>query len=204
MINISLDLDMINKIDLDHLLPYIQWCEQNKHFFTADPGKEHYKFLAYMASCLGDDSKMVDIGTYFGFSALALAANEKQKVISYDIFDWIPDDVPKSIKNKDNIEINIMDCMEDIGNILESDFICLDVSPHDGFQEIQIYNLLKKYKYKGILYVNNLNINAEMKQFIDSVSHTKIDVTNYAHFTGSSLIIFDPSKYSIIAKGSSS
>jgi predicted O-methyltransferase YrrM len=197
MKNISINIDSINKIDIDSTVSYIEWCEQNKHFFTAEPGKEHYKFLAYMSSQLNDDATLVDIGTYFGFSAAALSQNEKQKVITYDIFDWIPDETAKSIKNKENIDLRIMDCTEDIGSILESDFICLDVSPHDGFQEMQIYNLLKKYKYKGILYVNNLNINAEMKQFIDTVTHTKIDVTKYAHFTGSSLIVFDTSKYNV-------
>lgn len=199
MTTITISQDLIKNVDIQPLVPYIDWCEQNKHYFVEEPGKEHYRFLAYMSTCLGTCPKMIDIGTNFGFSAAAMSFNEKAKVIAYDIFDWIPDEgVPNTIKNKSNIETRIMDCMEDVENLLDADFICLDVSPHDGLQEAQIYNMLKRYKYKGILYVNNLLINTDMKEFHSNISHTTIDVTKYAHFTGSSLVVFDPYKYNVV------
>lgn len=195
MTTISISDDLIKKIDIQQLVPYIEWSEQNKHYFVEDPGKEHYRFLAYMSTCLGESPKMIDIGTSFGFSAAAMSFNEKAKVIAYDIFDWIPDEGVKTIKEKSNIETRIMDCMEDVENLLDADFICLDVSPHDGLQETQIYNMLKRYKYKGLLYMNNLLINPEMKEFYNNISHTKVDITKYGHFTGSSVVIFDTTKY---------
>lgn len=196
MIEININKEDINQVDLKPLEKYIDWCEQNKHFFNLEGGKEHYKLLGYISSIINDIT-IIDIGTYFGFSALAMSMNEKNKVITYDIFDWIPDHHECSIKNKENIEVRLTDCIDDIMDLISADLICLDVSPHDGTQEQEIYNLLKKYKYKGLLYFNNANINNEMKEFTNSITHAKYDVTSYGHYTGSILVVFDPSKYNI-------
>lgn len=197
MSNIQLSKDIVNKIDLQPLEKYINWCEQNKHFFNLEAGKEHYKLLAHLSNSL-NDATIIDIGTYFGFSALAMSMNEKNRVLSYDIFDWIPDhDHESTVKHKENIDIRLTDCCDDIMDLISADLICLDISPHDGIQEEQIYSLLKKYKYKGLLYFNNVNLSNEMKEFKNSITHKVYDVTAYGHYTGSCLVVFDESKYNI-------
>ena len=187
---------LLNQQDMRSLDKYIEWCEMNKHLFHLEGGKEHYKLLACIASQLSN-AKIVDIGTYYGFSAAALSINDSNTVLSYDIFDWIPDDVT-SIKQKPNVEMRLTDCTNDVMDLLDAELICLDVSPHDGEQEMQIYSLLAKYKYKGILYINNVNVNQDMKAFVQQIKHKNVDVTKYGHFTGSSLIVFDTSKYNIL------
>jgi len=52
--------------------------------FTRGPGIEAYALYAYL-STLFDGGTILDIGTLFGSSALALSYNPNNKVITYDV-----------------------------------------------------------------------------------------------------------------------
>lgn len=194
---IKLSCETINNIDLTPLVQYIEWNDQNKQYFNLDSGQEHYKILAFFAQTLNTNKPLIDIGTYFGFSATALAAKPSNRVISYDIYDWIPDDY-MTVKNKDNIELRCADCLDEIDILIDSDFICLDVSPHDGIQEEAIYQVLKKYKFKGLLFLDDIHLNKEMHDWWESIDLKKYDLSKYGHFSGSGIVVFDPERFNII------
>lgn len=195
MMNIHINLDVINAVDITPLHKYVESCQANQHFFLLPAGQEHYKILAYFAKIM--DGPLIDIGTYFGFSAAALSIDESKKVITYDIYDWISD-TDYTIKNRENIELRCMDCLDDIPTLLDASFICLDVSPHDGLQEEEIFKALQKYKYKGLLFLDDIHQSKEMDDWWNTITLPKYDLSKYGHFSGSGIVVFDPSKYNII------
>ena len=193
--NIHINLDVINAVDIAPLYKYVESCQSNEKYFLLPAGEEHYRILAYFAKIM--DGPLIDIGTYFGFSAAALSIVPDKKVITYDIYDWISD-TDYTIKNRENIELRCMDCLDDISSLLEASFICLDVSPHDGVQEEEIFKALQKYKYKGLLFLDDIHKSKEMDDFWDSITLPKYDLSKYGHFSGSGIVVFDPSKFNII------
>jgi hypothetical protein len=111
---IVLNRDVLNAIDLSNLMQYTTW-HGNSQYFQAGAGTEHYRLISYLASVLKNENEnenenervpMIDIGTYTGLSALALATDTEQSVITYDIIDNIPDDDAKeSIKTRANSNV---------------------------------------------------------------------------------------------------
>jgi predicted O-methyltransferase YrrM len=192
---ITLEKKNIESIDLTALNHYVL-KNNNAQYFLKSSGEEHYKLLAYLSRHIKSE-KVVDIGTYYGMSAIALSFDETKTVVTYDIHDWIPDEDEISIKNKINIKYKIMDCLDDMETLLQVDFICLDIDPHDGVQEIEIVRQLEKYKYKGMLFLDDIHLNEGMRSFWESISHKKYDLTKFGHWSGSGLVIFDESKYDI-------
>jgi hypothetical protein len=192
--NIHINLDVINAIDLSSVYKYVESCQANEQFFLLPAGKEHYKLLAYFAKIM--EGPLIDIGTYYGFSAAVLSIDPEKKVITYDIYDWI-NDTEYTIKNRENIELRCMDCLYDIPTLLDANFICLDVSPHNALQEDEIFKALQKYKYKGLLFLDDIHLNNDMHDWWNSITLPKYDLTKYGHFTGSGIVVFDPSKYNI-------
>lgn len=189
---IKLNKKEINEIDLSELNKYIEWNTKNFEYFNLEAGKEHYKIIAYLTGCMNNDKPVCDIGTYFGFSALALAFYSNS-VITYDICDWIPDDLPDeklSIKQNKAIKIKIMNCCNDMEEIVKSNFIVLDIDPHDGLEEIVIIKALQNAGFQGLLLLDDINLNDDMKKFWNSITLPKIDVTDFGHWSGTGIVLF--------------
>lgn len=195
--SITLDVELINNTDLSDVKPFIEWNVKNAQYFDLDAGKEHYKLIAYIAQQLSSGF-FVDIGTYFGFSAAALSVSKDAKVVTYDVCDWIPDDDSVvSIKKKDNITMKLMNCVNDMDEILKTDFIVLDIDPHDGVEETNILNALRSYGYKGVVLLDDINLNDDMKKFWTDIPEQKYDVSKYGHWSGTGLVVFDSSRFHI-------
>jgi predicted O-methyltransferase YrrM len=194
---IKLNKSIIDNIDLSEYVKYVDWNDQNLQYFELEAGKEHYKLLSFFAKELKTTKPLFDIGTYFGFSATALGVDASKKVISYDIYDWIPDD-KFTVKKLKNVELRCMDCLDDLESLLDTDFICLDISPHDGLQEQVILDALKKYKYKGLLFLDDIHLCKDMDDFWNNIDLPKYDISKYGHFSGTGIVVFDNTKFSII------
>lgn len=199
MHTITLDFETLNAVDLSDQLKYVEWSESSK-YLTLDAGKEPYRLEAFLAKELQNSTPHIDIGTYTGLSALALSCDPNQKVVTYDVRDWIPDDKELTVKTKPNIEMRLLDCCREIEELCKAKLILLDIDPHDGIEERNIVQQLKKHGFKGILLLDDINLNANMKAFWDSITEQKIDVTEYGHWSGTGLVIFDPTNYQVIVK----
>ena len=190
---ITLDTEEINKIDLSIYNEYITF-HPNKQYFNLKAGSEHYKLLAYLSSIIKCE-QVVDIGTFLGFSALALSYNENIKVVTYDIFDSIPENVT-STHNKANIKFMIAECIPDLDKLVDTDLILLDIG-HDGESEVEIIKHLEKHNYSGILILDDICLNPEMKKVWSEIKQTKVDITKYGHWSGTGLVIFDDQKFQV-------
>jgi len=160
-------------------------------FLNMPPGKEHYKLLGYL-STLSDNAEIFDIGTCLGYSALALAHNPTNKVLSFDITRI------GSLPSADNIKYYLENVLTPEGKekwgkrILASPLIFFDIAPHEGFLEYEFYTWLKENNYQGLLVCDDIHYFKEMTEnFWNKVdAKHKLDATNVGHWSGTGLIYF--------------
>lgn len=177
MLNLE-ELKNVKDVDLSYTYEYV--TSQHYQWLTAD--KEHYKLLAYLSSKM-DNTVIYDIGTYRGLSAVAMAANKTNKVISYDIVDLVEITSPK------NVEFKVGNCYEDEG-LAKAPLILLDVDPHDGVFEPQFIKWLKENNFKGLLVLDDIHLNEGMEKFWNDIDLEKYDVTEFGHYSGTGIVVF--------------
>lgn len=174
----------LDSIDLSHNDYMINKMTTFATLFRLKSGREHYRILSFISS-LFEDKTLIDIGTNNGCSAIALSDNQNNRVITYDTVHF---DETKYIDKK-NISFKIKNALTDIETIKDSSFILLDAN-QDGNTEKKLYDELVKVNYRGILFVDDINLNQQMKEFWSSVDKEKYDLTNKGHDTGSGIILF--------------
>jgi len=162
--------------------------------------KEHYHFLAAVSTMIKNGS-IIDTGTHRGGSAIALSFNQSNKVDTYDI-EAYKLGIQGNVKNiPPNISyhcpFSIITLMEtDPDKILNSDVFFVDIN-HEGPDEIKLFDFLLENNYKGILILDDIHINNEMKQvwsYIQAKDVVTLDVTNIAHLLdgdGTGVVFFD-------------
>ena len=184
-----LDPTTLKDIEFLDLYPYIAWHE-NSRYFDLEAGKEHYRLLAWLSLQLEKNEIIYDIGTYLGFSAVALSYNRTCKVKTYDIANNIPDHHINP-KDRSNITFFLENILHSDLSIKESQLIMLDTF-HDGVFEKEFFDALVRIGYKGLLVCDDIHLNTEMKLFWESISLPKIDVTSVGHWSGTGIVMFDP------------
>lgn len=171
--------ELINNADLS-----VNFDKIDKNFigyYTAQPSKEHYKLLAYVSKLL-NNVHILDVGTFLGYSAIALSQNPTNKVISYDI--------NKQHKQSDthNTFYRIGDAREyeDFGSVK---LILLDTY-HDGSYEKLFIDHLRSIQWSGILLMDDLHEYKQLKAIYDVLPEEKYDITHLGHWSGTGLVVF--------------
>lgn len=204
---IPLNREEIENVDLSKQLPFMSWNPTYTNFMNKKPGEEHYKLLSFIADTLAkhiETPVICDIGTLHGSSALALARPDKCIVTTYDILNLVPtipnNQPTKTVDHVPNIKRKIMSGQLDIVNIAKSHLILLDIDPHEGTEETKFVSMLEQHGFKGILIVDDINLNEGMKAFWDGVpeKYKKRDVTHLGHWTGTGIILFDTSLFDVL------
>lgn len=176
-----IDNNLLDSFSIEKLIDKVH--PDNKKYFALPSGREHYRFLAYI-STLFDGEVLVDVGTHTGTSALALSYNLSNKIVSYDLVDK-----RKNFDSNEQIEFKIKDCCEDLEILLKSPFILLDVD-HEGTFERKFMKLLFDNNYKGVVMLDDIYLNEQMKSFWDDITLLKYDVTNIGHYSGTGIVYF--------------
>lgn len=161
---------------------------------VADPGdlayfldtdfREHYRLLAYF-STLYSGQTLFDIGTYKGYSALALSYNAENRVVSYDVEAQLKLHERETLTT---IEFRVGDVLGD-ARLLGSPLIVLDIN-HDGASEKRIYDYLDRSDYRGLLVLDDIHLNPAMKRFWDGIGRPKQEITHLGHVTGTGMVFF--------------
>jgi hypothetical protein len=180
----------LNQLEITDLFPYVMHFE-NKKYFDLPAGTEHYRLLAYV-SLQFNRHTFLDVGTHVGMSALALAYNRTCKVITYDLVDKFQTPL-LSARNRSNIEFKVENILDKDSMSIPSDCSCilLDTN-HEGQFEALFYAALQKAGYRGLLLLDDIYLNAEMKLFWNSIAHKKVDLTHLGHWSGTGAVVFDP------------
>ena len=120
---------------------------------------------------------------------LHLSYNDKNKVISYDL---VEQGATEGIK-KDNVEFKIQDFRED--DTLDYDnisIIMIDVDPHDGTAEEEMFEYLEEKGWKGLVLLDDIGFQwPEIEDFWNRITFSKINVTEVGHMSGTGLVNFD-------------
>ena len=175
------NIDELRAIDINSLVPY--FTDNEDTYEKRRPLAEAYRLYAWLTTKLKKDAKIADLGTCEGFSALALTYSG-HKVTSYDL------DITKRVVKHPSIKFLQKNMFDDIENILKSDLILVDVDPHDGVQEKELYDILVEKKYKGITVWDDIIHFSGMQRFWASVEREKLDFTDVGHWSGTGLIKF--------------
>ena len=189
--NVSID-PAVQRVDLTPMRPYTVW-HANAPYFMQPPGQEHYRLLAHIANQFESGATFADLGTLLGFSALALALNPANRVLTYDIVDRIPEGGIPTAKQVANIERRLQNCLSAraLPEIADCPFIVMDVDPHDGMQEFAFIQVLMSSGYKGLVLADDIRLNDKMRAFWQWVPLRKFDVSHYGHHSGTGVIVFD-------------
>jgi hypothetical protein len=152
-----------------------------------DTGPQPYKIYAYL-STMFNNTTILDIGTEWGNSALSLAYNPNNNVISYDIEYKEADKI-----NKDNINFKIMDFMQDETIPWDNvSIIVIDVDPHDGIQEPVMLQFLKDKGWKGLLLLDDIgDMFQDMKHWFATIEDQKWELDHHiGHYSGTGVVNF--------------
>lgn len=189
MKHIKIEKDKVEAMDLNHLTPL---QTPNRENLMDRAGHAPYKFYAYL-STLVNDSKIVEVGSRFGCSGLALSYNPTNKVISFDILEQ-----GASTIQRENLRFVIGDFTKAEGDWSKVDIIMIDVDPHDGIKEREFMNFLYSIKWEGILILDDILPNwprivpgadpVEMNNWWNSITEEKYDVSDVAHFSGTGIV----------------
>lgn len=186
---LSVTNEYLDSIDFNKYSDLIQVNNEYYWYMKSRSGKEHYRLLSYISSLFHNET-LLDIGTNRGFSAIALADNKSNKVISYDIEQY--DTIPK-IKSSNlysNIEFKLGNFLE-MEDLNKTNFIMLDTA-HDGFFEEEVINHLKKIKWSGILLMDDINHTfIKLKEVWQDIDLEKYDLTKLGHYSGTGMVIFN-------------
>jgi hypothetical protein len=180
----ELNFNVLYNLDLNPLGEKVNE-QEFRNYFIDSPGNEHYKLLAYISQQY-ENSNLLDIGTYKGCSALALSYNKSNTVTSFDIGNFVNlSDIPS------NIEFLIDDVTDEkyIDMVLASPFIMLD-TVHDGLFERKLHSHLQNIKWEGLLLLDDINLNDDMREYWQSITEDKYDVSKYGHWSGTGLVYF--------------
>lgn len=144
---------------------------------------EPYRYY-HLLSSMSDHQLILDIGTYRGFSAFAFgAANLTNKVHSFDVADYREIELPENVTFHN---VGGLDIHPDL--IKKADIILLDVDPHDGGQEKAIFEHIKKSGFSGKLICDDINLNAGMRSWFDSIEEDKEELS--WHHSGTGIVYF--------------
>lgn len=178
------------------------------------PGVEHYLFLASLGLQL-QNKKIIEFGTHYGRSAYILEYGNRKKsnnnnIITYDIKNLLLD----GIFENTSIDYRIEDLFDPINrennkdHILSSDILFIDIDPHEGLLEYDMYLWLKQNDYKGIILFDDIHLGPghmnvtsgnSMTQFWSKVDDNyKIDLTHVGHWSGTGLVCFHLENHEII------
>lgn len=191
--NIDLS-DLVNVLSKSKTVPNTEFDDAKKKTviedFTKGPGKEAYHLYAYL-STLFDDGVILDIGTLFGSSALALSYNLNNKVITYDVN--VHND-HSYLSERSNITWKHVDFMSDNSILWEDIKMILIDTDHTGVQETEFMQFLIEKDWSGILLLDDIHLNPQMEEFWSNFDDDiKVDLTDIAHSLpcGTGFVEFD-------------
>ena len=205
-------VDSFSNSRLDPLKKFTQ-VKHEKHLMNV-AGKEHYTLLHYLTANYGDCRHVVDIGTRFATSALALGATGI-KVRTFDRPESTERSVAiqrvgseeewqKEVKEAGvNITFHNVNLLtmnyEDFKKYMNTWLIMLDTAHLPDTQpfEREFFRRLLSTGFNGILLLDDIHLNNEMRKWWKEIQNDSkfygyrtFDLTSIGHATGTGMVDF--------------
>lgn len=161
-------------------------------YFTRWPG-EHYYLLHALTQLLAP-SLVLDVGTYHGASALAMA-DHADELITYDIvpLEQMPHGIHDLLASHPHVSQEVGDLADpdfyatQVERITRADLILLD-GPKDGVFEYEVVpRLLANMKPGSLLILDDIRF-ANMQDLWRSIDKPRLDIGSFAHSSGTGVI----------------
>lgn len=215
---VRIDPAEVRRVSMAWTARYASWHDHCRYLGMDN---EHYKLLSYVAQQFRK-ALFVDVGTYLGHSALALAADAPRlgnRVITYDLADHVAEHLarhpppvqlhpppvqhpgaqqqqphkPETVRDAPGVDVRLRDCLPDLPTLAtQAKVIMLDVTPHDGQFERTVITALTKHGFRGLLFLDDIRLNPAMELMWSWVPHKKLDLTSCGHWSGTGVVVFDP------------
>lgn len=187
-------ITLLKPTEADFLLmkPYLH--PHDLQYFFLEAGVEHYRLLNYISFLSGQwlaqekpsnlRINILDLGTQFGGSSIALSNDLNVDVTTYDL-----EDKRDGKKWPSNITFKLGDCIDLQEDFHQYQIIMMDVN-HDGQFEHKLFQFLNEIKWEGLMILDDIHLNNEMKEFWNNITQEKYDLTSIGHWSGTGLVIF--------------
>jgi predicted O-methyltransferase YrrM len=167
-----------------------------KDYYEDKSGVQEYRLYSYLSTFF-NDTTILDIGTLYGRSAVALSHNNSNRVISYDIRNHI-NNYGHNLYLKRNIQFKIKNVLDDLNRELVSKLkiVMIDID-HYGSIEKKIMDKLRELGFKGLIILDDTTnhpdttMNRCMKELWEGIPEKKYDLTKYGHWSGTGVVIMD-------------
>lgn len=182
----QIDKNKILATSVDHILSRVN---KTYHERIKRVTGQHYRFLIYM-SWQFSNARFLDLGTRGGMSAICLADNPSNNVISVDITDHYRKENISDFSSYKNIKFVISKAEEfPIPFYKDFDLILIDLD-HSGRSEGKILRKLQESKFSGILVLDDINFKyKQLKAIWSNISKPK-RLLEYAHHSGTGVVSF--------------
>lgn len=171
--------------------------DNDREEFMGPAGNQHYRLLAWLSTQFyGRD--IIDIGTHKGSSALALSYSGANTVHTFDIDDRLAQEWKMTKWANRDIQFHKENLWDPAtrsawrDRLLASAVIFMDIDPHDGPMELEMYRWLKAEGYQGLLVCDDIWYFKGMRDaFWYHVEESdKVDVTRVGHWSGTGIVRF--------------
>jgi predicted O-methyltransferase YrrM len=173
--------------------------KQAKEYGNVWPG-EHYRLLMGLMLAL-KPSVVIEIGTSTGLSALCLKKGlpPEGKLVTFDIAPW--HQYPNTLLRKEDFEDqrftqHVADLSSElvlqtyVPLLQEAELIFIDAT-HDGLLEEKLLRNLETIEFRKKVFVlfDDIRVWTMLKMWRE-ISHPKIDLTSFGHWSGTGLVEF--------------
>lgn len=178
----------LDSIDLERLRPYVAG-PNTKEFFDQ---REHYRLLALLSTHVPPGKTIVDVGTCYGDSALALSYSG-HSIESFDVVDRVgvrPLPVSVHCTISDLFDPVVREKYEE--TLIESGAVLIDIAPHAGHQELEMVRWFQARDYRGFIILDDTWWYKEMRDnlWYRVEPHHRTDVTKFGHWSGTGIVSF--------------
>jgi len=160
-------------------------------------------------------SQIIDIGSHHGLSMSALLAGclaaesnntsgmPRASVVCFDREPWkkqlAPDALAFATQHGVDVKpshVDFFSCTDEF--LRTSAIVAIDVEPHDGQYERRIIERLMCAGFRGIAVVDEIRATSAMASMWKWIPLKKLDVTDLAHWSGTGIVVFDPSYIDVV------
>jgi hypothetical protein len=141
----------------------------------------YYNILYHLSNVLEGD--VADVGTYRGLSALSMALNPRNRVVSIDILDRCDGE----IKKMENIRFYYDGWQNHFEEISSCGLIFFD-EEHQGEREKEFLKEILSSSFQGVLVFDDIHLNDDMNTFWNGITIPKHDLTEIGHVVGTGVV----------------